>query len=64
MFILCYILLEILVFILEAAAYVFLFRKNGDPQISITRTVSYALAANIVSFFGGMMIATLVPGIF
>lgn len=64
MFIFCYVLLEILVFIVEAIFYVILFRKSGDTRISTMRTVSYALTANIVSFIGGMVIAKLVPGIF
>lgn len=64
MFVFCYVLLEILVFIVEAVAYTVLFRKSSEPQISKKRTVSYALIANIVSFIGGMAIAQLVPGIF
>jgi len=64
MFVFCYVLLEILVFIVEAVAYTVLFRKGSEPQISKKRTVSYALVANIVSFIGGMAIAQLVPGIF
>ena len=64
MFVFCYVLLEILVFIVEAVAYTVLFRKGSEPQISKKRTVSYALIANIVSFIGGMAIAQLVPGIF
>lgn len=64
MFVFCYVLLEILVFIVEAVAYTVLFRKRSEPQISKKRSVSYALIANIVSFIGGMAIAQLVPGIF
>lgn len=64
MFIFCYVLLEILVFVVEAIAYVVLFRKNTELRISKKRTVSYALVANIVSFIGGMAIAQFVPGIF
>ena len=64
MFVFCYVLLEILVFIVEAVAYTVLFRKSSEPQISKKRTVSYALIANIVSFIGGLAIAQLVPGIF
>lgn len=64
MFVFCYVLLEILVFIVEAVAYTVWFRKGSEPQISKKRTVSYALIANIVSFIGGMAIAQLVPGIF
>lgn len=64
MFVFCYVLLEILVFIVEAVAYTVWFRKDSEPQISKKRTVSYALIANIVSFIGGMAIAQLVPGIF
>ena len=64
MFVFCYVLLEILVFIVEAVAYTVLFRKDSEPQISKKRTVSYALIANIVSFIGGMAIAQVVPGIF
>lgn len=64
MFVFCYVLLEILVFIVEAVAYTVLFRKGSEPQISKKRTVSYALIANIVSFIGGMAIAQVVPGIF
>lgn len=64
MFVFCYVLLEILVFIVEAVAYTVLFPKSSEPQISKKRTVSYALIANIVSFIGGMAIAQLVPGIF
>lgn len=64
MFVFCYVLLEILVFIVEAVAYTVWFRKGSELQISKKRTVSYALIANIVSFIGGMAIAQLVPGIF
>ena len=64
MFVFCYILLEILVFIVEAVAYVALFRRNSEKRISNERTVVYALVANIVSFVGGMAIAQWVPGIF
>ena len=64
MFVFCYVLLEILVFIVEAVAYTVLFCKSSESQISKKRTVSYALIANIVSFIGGMAIAQLVPGIF
>jgi len=64
MFIFCYVLLEILVFVVEAVAYVVLFRKRSELRITKKRTVSYALVANIVSFIGGMAVAQFVPGIF
>lgn len=63
-FVLCYVLLELAVFVLEAAAYRVLFRNSAGADLSGRKIVLYALVANMVSFVGGMGVARIVPGIF
>lgn len=71
-FVFLYVLLEFVVFIVEAIIYVVLFRKHGilrgasnqNSAISKGRLVFYSLAANVISFIGGLGIAHVVPGIF
>lgn len=65
-FLLAFILLELLVFAVEALVYCIFMKKISEAQ-HVKRnwlTVVYALAANAVSFFAGLGIAHLLPGIF
>ena len=64
MFVLGYIVLEILVFAAEAVAYRIFINKYGDKKFSNIRIVSYAFVANLASFFIGLGIARIIPGIF
>lgn len=64
-----YILLELVVFAVEAALYAVLMPRLSDgPPCEKTRkqsrTVLYALTANAVSFAAGLFLAYLIPGIF
>lgn len=59
-----YIWLEVLVFVIEGVVYaVFLKRLLTESQKKLHPWL-YALAANVVSFLVGLMIAEVVPGIF
>lgn len=62
-FIAGYILLELMVFAVEAVIYVVLLRTDSR-RISRRRIVAYALTANVVSFAAGMGVAQVIPGIF
>lgn len=65
-----YILLELVVFAVEAALYAVLLPRlsDGPPPCEKTRkrsrAVLYALTANAVSFAAGLFLAHLIPGIF
>lgn len=63
-FVAYYVLLEFVIFVLEAIAYLLLFRRIKDVRVSGKRVVLYSLTANLVSFVGGMGVAYIVPGIF
>lgn len=64
MFVFAYVLLELLVFVVEAVVYaVFLPQYDGAP-ISKRKAVAYALAANAASFGLGLWLARFIPGIF
>lgn len=63
-FILSYVPYEIVVFIIEAILYGALFNRVSKTPIPAWKPVLYALAANVVSFIGGFLIALWVPGIF
>lgn len=63
-FVFYYILLELLVFLIEAAAYSRILPKVSAGAVKRRRATLYALAANLVSFIAGLWIAHLVPGIF
>lgn len=63
-FTLYYVLLEIVVFVIEAAAYGILLNRVSEKRFSARRVVLYALAANVLSFAGGFLTAKWIPGIF
>ena len=64
-FLLSYILMEVLVFAIEASAYSVLLTKYSTGKLAKKRyVVLYALIANSVSFYLGLQIAKLIPGIF
>lgn len=61
-FVAWYILLELMVFLLEAGIYWWYLRRH--PQEQKLHPVLYALCANAVSFGVGMAVSRFVPGIF
>lgn len=65
MFVLSYILFELIVFAIEAVIYCFaLNRYSVKPAVKKWFIVLYAFVANFLSFFAGLGIAHLIPGIF
>lgn len=63
-FIVYYVLLELIVFAVEAVLYSKLLRHDPEQKISGSRCVVYALAANAVSFAAGYWISLWIPAIF
>lgn len=64
-FLLSYILMEVLVFAIEASVYSALLAKYSTNKLTKKRhAVFYALIANVVSFYTGYYIAKFIPGIF
>jgi len=63
-FLFVYIMLEAVVFVIEAILYSHIFNRLSRRKISKNKATIYAFVANILSFSGGYMIATLIPGIF
>ncbi|MBQ3089976.1 MAG: hypothetical protein IJD21_05375 [Oscillospiraceae bacterium] len=63
-FLLCYLLFELIVFVLEAAVFSVLLPRAGGKEVSVRKCVLYALLANILSYWTGYMVAVWVPGIF
>lgn len=63
-FIAAYVLLETLVFLIEAVVYCIWLRKVSGFQRKKRVYVGYAWVSNTVSFIVGMIIARLLPGIF
>ncbi len=63
-FMFCYVVLELLVFAVEAAVYCALIKKVSGGEKGYARCILYALTANIASFAAGFMLAMLIPGIF
>lgn len=64
-FLLSYIIVEIIVFIIEAAVYSNFLTKDTTSKLSKkSYALLYALIANVVSFYLGFQIAKLIPGIF
>ena len=59
-----YVLLEILVFAIEAIAYAVLLKKFSGKEQKPLKTVGYALVANAASFGFGLWLAHVIPGIF
>lgn len=63
-FVLNYILLEIIVFVIEAVLYCTILKKVSEPPKKNWYYVLYALVANAVSFGAGFIVAQMLPGIF
>jgi len=63
-FLFWYVVLEIGVLVLEALLYSLLMPRFTDAPKPVWLRLLYALAANVASFFAGLGIAMLVPGIF
>ena len=63
-FVIAYVLLEILVFVLEAVLYCIWMRRVSEKPRRWWFYALYALVANALSFSGGLVIAQLLPGIF
>lgn len=59
-----YVLLEILVFAIEALAYALLLKKFSGKEQKLVKAVGYALVANAASFGFGLWLAHVIPGIF
>ena len=59
-----YVLYEILVFAVEAVAYMALMEKVTGIQTRVKKAVGYALVANVASFALGLWLAHVIPGIF
>lgn len=62
-FLFCYVLLEMVVFVMEAMVYKVGICKISREQKYEERAVEYALTANVMSFIAGFFIAYFVPGI-
>ncbi len=63
-FVVFYILLELLVFAIEAVVYSILMKRYSDKPKKSWYYILYAFAANGVSFLTGMALAKWLPGIF
>ena len=63
-FVFFYLLLELVVFGLEAALYLRLLGRVSPTPLKKGRIILYALAANVLSFAGGLWLAVQIPGIF
>lgn len=60
-FVCAYVILELLVFVLEAALYTWQFKKKPE---TMGHPVCYAFTANLLSFLIGLWLANDIPGIF
>lgn len=63
-FVIFFVLLEIVVFIVEAILYTLYLKKYSEKEISGWKPWVYALVANAASFALGLKLAQLIPGIF
>ncbi len=63
-FVFSYVLLEIAVFVIEAALYAWYMSKRSEERIPGWKPWAYALTANTASFALGFAIAYFMPGIF
>lgn len=63
-FIAFYVLLEFMVFFIEALLYTWYLMKNSQKEIPFWKPSLYALTANAVSFVLGLVLAVYIPGIF
>ena len=59
-----YVLLEVVVFIVEAILYCILLKKASMKKKKNWYYVLYSFIANLASFIAGMIIANVIPGIF
>ena len=57
-------MMELVVFGLEAALYLRLLGRVSPTPLKKGRIILYALAANVLSFAGGLWLAVQIPGIF
>lgn len=62
-FILMYIVLEFGVYVIESLLYIFAMPRFSKTKSQPVRTAVYTAAANILSFFTGFWISTLIPGL-
>lgn len=63
-FVMSYILLELIVFVIEAFVFCVFLNRISDKQKSKWLVVAYALVANFISFGMGLLISEWLPGIF
>lgn len=63
-FVMYYILFEIIVTVLEAILYCAILKKVSEPPKGNWYYILYALTANAVSFGAGLIVASILPGIF
>ena len=63
-FLFFFVLLELIVFVVEAVAYCIGLRRVSEKPPARTLCVLYALAANFLSCVAGILLAFLIPGIF
>ena len=63
-FVLCYILFELIVFIIEAVVYSIWLRRVSVKPKKVWVCVVYALVANVVSFLAGYNLALVIPSLF
>ena len=56
--------LELAVFVIEAVVYYLLFNRLGGGEIKRGKIFLYALAANLCSFVGGLLLAKVIPFVF
>lgn len=64
MFVMHYILLEMLIFAIEVPLYTRRLQKDSKMYTEKDRAIIYALVANALAFGGGLGIAHIIPGIF
>ena len=63
-FVFGYILLELVVFVVEAVVFSALFRRFSEKEHKLAKVIFFALAANVLSFILGYWLSLLIPGIF
>ncbi len=64
MFVIWFVLLELLITAAEAVAYALLLPRLSQRPLSRLRVVLYALCANLLSFGAGLGLSIILPGIF
>lgn len=63
-FLMFFVLLELVVFLVEAVLYAVCLKKRSEKKISAWKPWIYALAANTASFIVGVVLAFWMPGMF